>query len=301
MRVGSLCKYWLVVAIIMILASPSDANLINFIFGPIVDHIFKEIQEALSKFLHLTVGGGTAVVIDAIKLNQFNIGPTLTRLFFDALIYGVPHLFKIGWYIAAGIIGKILEIIKFIVKGIWKIKYELVKRAVAVVVPVVAGGGGNFTVDVDIDIIKNEIQLNNSTKTRRSAEPRVQVLRGSRDIFGNPNYMQLEDAFNSATLNDRMDCLPMVFCAIYADPEEFVTPVESQFKRAFRSFFNGSSTPSWAAKYVKATELGESFTSNSRCQDEYSFCTFSPNQLRTLITQATNYYLYGSTTNDVRS
>lgn len=47
-------------------------------------------------------------------------------------------------------------------------------------------------------------------------------------------YHDLKDDFQSATHHDPMQCLPLVFCAIHADPDDLLSTLEAAFRKAFR-------------------------------------------------------------------
>ncbi|XP_042237718.1 uncharacterized protein LOC121876546 isoform X2 [Homarus americanus] len=114
----------------------------------------------------------------------------------------------------------------------------------------------------------------------------ITVLRGRRAV--GIEYQNLRYDFLSATLHDPMQCLPLVLCAIHADPDDLITAKEAAFRKTFRPYFTQQPIPDWAEQYVHAADIGATTKSTDSCREAYPFCGFSQYYLRKLITQAMN-------------
>ncbi|XP_068216475.1 uncharacterized protein [Palaemon carinicauda] len=161
--------------------------------------------------------------------------------------------------------------------------------------PNITGGvpgitGANTAIQVNLN--RNDIEAKNAFPSVTSDKedldrrflllrPKVNVLRGRRDL--GTSFESVKETFITTAAHDRLQCLPLVLCAIYADPDDSASPLQSQFKKEFRSLFPKKYTPTWASSYVKAANLGESSTLASRCQTAYPSCPFSSGYLKRLI------------------
>lgn len=306
MLIRTVTKYTLVAAVVVLtLASPTEGfSLYDFFFGWIIKYFDDLRNEAIQDVTKNVVGGGTAIVTDAIMFNYFGIGPALREWAKVFMIHGVGTFINVVWYIVTSTISTIIttsisaslswkswvfDKIKKFFKDLFKLQKNLFKWVANVVVPMVLMD--------DSALIASGI--GRSHRSVRSTDQLVQVLRGRREVGW--RYDNLESAFTSANLHDPMECLPLVLCAIHADPENLVSPMESKFRKAFRSFFSEKYSPVWAAKYLKATEVGESSKSVSSCQAAYPSCIFSPRHLRILISQAMDDYWNKENLNEVQS
>ncbi|XP_064112736.1 uncharacterized protein LOC135219693 [Macrobrachium nipponense] len=153
---------------------------------------------------------------------------------------------------------------------------------------VVVDGG----VGIQADLNKNDLEVKNAfpkvtsdkegaNTNIRSLEPKVSMLRGRRD--SGTSFDSVRGTFIAAASQDRLQCLPLVLCAIYADPGDSVSPLQSQFKKEFRLLFPKKNTPIWASPYITAADLGETVISASECQAQYPSCPFSSGHLKRLI------------------
>ncbi|XP_066941124.1 uncharacterized protein [Macrobrachium rosenbergii] len=341
MSFGAVTKYTLVTAVLLLsLTNNSEAFSLNNLLYDAASAWFWSGPGSLLKAAsaYFGLGGGTAIVYDALNHNYFGVGPAIREWLGVAVKDGSNAVAENSLYLLAKIV---VQILRSIVEGIWWLVSSLTSMIGNIIwssllslIGTAAPGIANFAgfagfaglagignlqnifgnatsgfpgipgipnipgiVVVDGSGIQASLNKNdpeviiaspNVTFDKegvntnvRSLEPKVNVLRGRRD--SGTSFDGLRGTFIVAASQDRLQCLPLVLCAIYADPEDSVSPLQSQFKKEFRFLFPKKDTPIWASPYIKAADLGEAVTSASECQAKYPSCPFSSGHLKRLI------------------
>ncbi|CAL4126869.1 unnamed protein product [Meganyctiphanes norvegica] len=116
----------------------------------------------------------------------------------------------------------------------------------------------------------------------------LQGRRQARSVIDVDGADPLVNVFERVTRDDPQQCLPMVLCAIHADPEELLTPQETSLVTVFRPLVRHRHVPEWAGSWVRgarqgAAARGKAEEAHTTCRRTFSKCPFSAHHLRTLM------------------
>ncbi|XP_069943606.1 uncharacterized protein [Cherax quadricarinatus] len=232
MRTNMVAKVTLVIVVVMTLASPAHAfvnQLLEDLYDIIYDRFVKPVVETV-------VGGGTGLVFNALTFNFLGLRPNIERIFTTVVIEGggvlISTIAEIIYLIVLGIIETIIWIIAETVEVITDIKINIIYSTLQLLLEFISPGGlGLFGLREISGRLNNKIAY--SADTPASNESAL-VLRHHRSA--DTDY-KLKQDFENATSRDPLQCVPLVFCAIYADSEDLVSTEEAAFRKVFRGSF----------------------------------------------------------------
>ncbi|KAG7176248.1 uncharacterized protein LOC121876546 isoform X1 [Homarus americanus] len=285
MLTNSLVKMVVVSVVLLAFAAPSHSFFLNHLYDSISNSFYDHFVEPI---VEVTIGGGTGIVYNALTHNFLGLQPHIRRVWRTVVVDGggfvISGIASGIWDIAVGIVRGIGRIVKTFAQNLWNMQYNLIYYGFRLLNPFSFVPDVNVLVLSDVDVAKN-IKVANGSNAKSNREG-VTVLRGRRAV--GIEYQNLRYDFLSATLHDPMQCLPLVLCAIHADPDDLITAKEAAFRKTFRPYFTQQPIPDWAEQYVHAADIGATTKSTDSCREAYPFCGFSQYYLRKLITQAMN-------------
>ncbi|XP_042884656.1 uncharacterized protein LOC122261181 [Penaeus japonicus] len=255
----------------------------NFLWGAPSKIANRVSQAALEPAQSLLLGGGTEIVSQALTHDYI---PGMRDFVWNAVGTSVSQLGSLA-------VSAIWWIISSIGSAIGTSLGAAIPAGVAAGNAVIAAIASIIAASVNGNILQNEndpaMQLQvvpqqraAASRSFRSDAPLVRLLRGRRNVGPTPEE-DLRHPFVEAARHDPYECVPLVLCAIHADPEELVTPKESAFRKVFRSIFAKDRIPSWAKRYVEASVKGSTSQSTHACRETYPSCTFPSHYLRKLV------------------
>ncbi|XP_045615312.1 uncharacterized protein [Procambarus clarkii] len=266
-------KVTLATVVVIMLAAPAHTFFLDNLLEDVEEAIYTTIVKPAGGVL---LGGGTGVVYNALSFHFLH--PYIERIGSSVIsqaVYAISGVVQAIGTIIVEIVTAFIFIIIEIITAVIEVKIQVVYYAFRLLTSFIIPGVGR-------DFKEGDEVVDNGRHTR-SANESVTVSRHHELELNN-----LKQEFESATQHDSKQCLPLVFCDIYANTDDHVFIHEAIFRKAFRSYFAKKSIPDWAKQYVRAADIGVITKSSASCRESYPLCRFSAYYLRKLIAKAMN-------------